>query len=51
VRNWPADLRDEIERSWERIFDRDSYGPHEFWQATVHALHADDVMEAVRITE
>jgi hypothetical protein len=50
VRDWPADLRNEIERSWERIFDRGSYGPHEFWQATVHALHAGDVTEAVRIT-
>ena len=27
VRDWPADLKDEIERSWERIFDRGSYGP------------------------
>jgi hypothetical protein len=51
VRDWPADLKDEIERSWERIFDRGSYGPHEFWQATVHALHADDVVEAARIAE
>jgi hypothetical protein len=50
ARDWPADLREEIEQSWERIFDRRSYGPHEFWQATVHALHAGDLVEAVRIS-
>jgi len=49
VREWPPGLRAEAERSWEAIFDRKNYGPHEFWQATVHALHAGDVTEAVRI--
>jgi hypothetical protein len=51
VRDWPADLRSEIERSWECIFDRGNYGRYEVWQATVHALHAEDVVEAVRIAE
>ncbi|NDU74873.1 DUF3841 domain-containing protein [Actinomadura sp. DSM 109109] len=50
IREWPADLRAEIEKSWECILDRANYGPHECWQATAHALHADHVVEAVRIT-
>lgn len=49
VRDWPTDLRAEIERSWESIFDRSNYGRYEIWQATVHALHAEDVVKAVRI--
>lgn len=51
VRDWPAALRAEIERSWECIFDRSNYGRHEIWQATVHALYAEDVVEVVRITK
>jgi glutathionyl-hydroquinone reductase len=51
VRDWPADLRAEIEQSWEHIFDRSNYGRYEVWQATVHALHAEDVVEAVRIAK
>jgi hypothetical protein len=47
--DWPADLRAEIEQSWERIFDRDYHGPCEELQATVHMLHADDVMCKARI--
>jgi hypothetical protein len=50
VTDWPADLRSEIERSWECIFDRSNYGRYEVWQATVHALHAEDVVETIRIT-
>jgi len=49
VRDWPADLRGEVERSWECIFDRANYGRHDVWQATVHALRAEDVVSAVRI--
>ncbi|MGI5203879.1 DUF3841 domain-containing protein [Spirillospora sp. CA-108201] len=49
VRNWPTDLRNEIETSWESILDRAGYGPSECWQGTVHALHTTDVVEAVRI--
>ena len=47
--DWPADLRAEIERSWECIFDSGNYGRYDVWQATVHALHAEDVVMAVRI--
>lgn len=49
VSDWPADLRDEIERSWESIFDRSGYGRHDIWQATVSVLRAEDVVSAVRI--
>lgn len=47
--DWPADLRAEVERSWECIFDRDNYGRYEVWQATAHALYAEDVVEAVQV--
>jgi len=49
VRDWPADLRGEVERSWECIFDQANYGRYDIWQATVHALRAEDVVRAVRI--
>ena len=49
VRDWPPDLRAEIEQSWECIFDRGNYGRYDVWQATVHALHADDVVLAIQI--
>ncbi|MGI5419696.1 DUF3841 domain-containing protein [Actinomadura luteofluorescens] len=49
TRDWPTTLRNEIETSWECILDRDNYGPFECWQATVHTLTADEVVEAVRI--
>ncbi|MES9603862.1 DUF3841 domain-containing protein [Actinomadura sp. NPDC000929] len=50
IREWPTDLRNEIEKSWECILDRGNYGPFECWQGTAHALNADEVLEAVRIT-
>ncbi len=46
---WPDRLRGRIERSWEAILDPANYGKYERWQATVHALHTEDVVEAVRI--
>lgn len=49
VCDWPTDLRVEIERSWESIFDRAGYGRHDIWQATVSVLYAEDVVSAVRI--
>lgn len=45
---WPADLRAEVERGWEHIFDLDAYPPDEYWQATAEELYADDVVSAVR---
>lgn len=50
VRQWPQDLRDEVEQSWECIFDRSYFGPKDYWEATVHEIYAGDVVEAVRIT-
>lgn len=50
VRDWPADLREEVERSWECMFDLNNRKPGDCWQATVHTLFAEDVVEAVRIT-
>jgi hypothetical protein len=47
--DWPADLRAEVEQSWEGIFDHRAYGPQEEFQATVHMLHIEDVMNMVRI--
>jgi hypothetical protein len=49
IADWPADLRTEVEQGWENILDPMNYGRFESWQATAHALHADDVLEAVRI--
>ena len=48
-RHWPADVRTEPEDSWAFILDPTNYGRYESWQATVHALRADDVVQAVRI--
>lgn len=48
-RHWPEDLRTELEQSWEFVLDPVNYGRYECWQATVHCLHVDDVVEAVRI--
>lgn len=50
VSDWPADLRAEIERSWESVFDRAGYGRHDVWQATVSVLYTEDVVSAVRIS-
>lgn len=49
VSRWPEALRSEAERSWECIFDLTNFGTRDYWQATVHELHSDDVIEAVRI--
>lgn len=48
-RHWPADVRTELEDSWEFMLDPTNYGRYESWQATVHALRSEDVVEAVRI--
>ena len=49
VSAWPEDLRTEIEASWVSIFDPVNYRKVSCWQATVHELGAEDVIEAVRI--
>jgi hypothetical protein len=50
-RHWPADVRTELEDSWAFILDPANYGRYESWQATVHALRSDDVVQAVRIKD
>lgn len=45
-RAWPADLRAEIGRTWEHVFDLDAYPIDEYWQATVEELHAADVVDS-----
>lgn len=47
--DWPADLRAEVEQGWESIFDPRNYGRFESWQATMHSLRTEDIVEAVRI--
>lgn len=49
LREWPSEDRDRVERSWASIFDRERYGRYECWQATMHALRIEDVVDAVRI--
>lgn len=49
IEEWPTELREEAERSWECIFVREHYGRRSYWQATVHELRASDVVDAVRI--
>jgi hypothetical protein len=48
-RHWPVALRTELEQSWEFVLEPVNYGRYESWQATVHCLREDDVVEAVRI--
>jgi hypothetical protein len=49
IAGWPEDLRTWVEQSWEYALDPANYGRFETWQGTMHALHLDDVVEAVRI--
>ncbi|MFC8302610.1 DUF3841 domain-containing protein [Specibacter sp. NPDC057265] len=49
VHQWPKELREEMEGSWECIFDRKHFQATDYWQATVHEIYAGDVVEAVRI--
>lgn len=49
ISSWSADLRADVEQSWECMFDRSWYGRFDCWQATVHELLASDVVEAVLI--
>ncbi|MCL2736544.1 MAG: DUF3841 domain-containing protein [Propionibacteriaceae bacterium] len=45
---WPADLRADVEKSWEAFFDRDYLAKRPYVQAVVHEIRADDVIRAVR---
>lgn len=48
-REWPEDLRRDLERSWEQFLDPSTYGRWDTVQATAHVLRAEDVIDAVRI--
>lgn len=47
IGEWPESLREEVERSWDAIFDVPSYPRFDSWQATVHELIVGDVVDAV----
>jgi hypothetical protein len=49
IRNWPADLRADLERTWEHILDPSTFGRSDTLQATMHVLHNEDVLEVVRL--
>ncbi len=51
ISHWPAALVEEAEQSWGCIFDSTNFGTRDYWQATVHRLHAADVIDAVRIID
>jgi hypothetical protein len=46
---WPEDLRTEVEQGWKSILEPDNYGRFGTWQATMHKLRAEDVVDAVRL--
>ncbi|MEA5117456.1 MAG: DUF3841 domain-containing protein [Propionicimonas sp.] len=46
---WPADLRAELEATWQAIFDPAVLAATRSVQATVHEILATDVVRAVRI--
>lgn len=48
-RAWPLGVRERLERSWQSIFDIEQYPAGDVVQATVHQLHQEQVVRAVRI--
>lgn len=49
IRDWPADLRADLERTWEHILDPSTFCRSDTLQATMHVLHNEDVVEAVHL--
>jgi Domain of unknown function (DUF3841) len=49
ISGWPEHLKAEAEQSWEFALDPANYGRFETWQGTMHRLHLENVVEAVRI--
>ena len=45
--DWPEELREEIESSWDSILNPANYPRTAYWQATIHELRAEDIVEAV----
>ncbi|WP_255767601.1 DUF3841 domain-containing protein [Pseudarthrobacter sulfonivorans] len=48
-RDWPADVRWDLEQGWEHFLDPANFGRWDAVQATAHLLRAGDVVEAVRL--
>lgn len=46
---WPPALREQVLRSWQRIFDRRAHARGSTWQGCVEHLETGDVVDAVRI--
>ena len=49
IGQWPADLRREIEESWEGIFELHTWSDSAPVQATLHEICTEDVVRAVRV--
>ena len=48
---WCRTRRADLVGTWEMIFDPANYGRAASWQATVHKLRTEDVVEAVCFTD
>ena len=51
MESWPAELREEVERTWQSILDPAAFPKTAYWQATTHWLRSEDVVEVVRFTD
>lgn len=49
MEGWPGEVLAKVKQSWENIFDLGYYGLDDDWQATMHELHVEDVVDAVLI--
>lgn len=49
ISHWPDEIRAEVERSWESIFVPANFDRRAYWQATVHEIRTEDVLDAVWI--
>ncbi|HYO38963.1 MAG TPA: DUF3841 domain-containing protein [Nocardioidaceae bacterium] len=50
MRSWPDAWRREVRATWPGVLDQSWWKPTDYVQAVTHQLHADDVVQAVRIT-
>ena len=51
ISHWPDEIRAEVERSWESIFVPANFDKRAYWQATVHEIRIEDVLDAVWILQ
>lgn len=49
LRGWRADLRTDLERTWEHILHTVRFSGSDTLQGTMHILQREDVVEAVRL--